>query len=164
MEAIAVTGNTITQIGDTEAIFAYPATIAVWEKAICPVRLPYSFAWNSMLNQGAELVFSSDWPPAISINPIRGIHVAVNRRDPKGFPEEGWVPAEKITIAQALKAYTYGGAYSSFEEDKKGLVQPGYLADVIVYSENLFEIEPMRTHEVKVVMTIVDGKVVYELD
>lgn len=72
-----------------------------------------------MLNQGAELVFSSDWPPAISINPIRGIHVAANRRDPKGFPEEGWVPAEKITIAQALKAYTYGGAYSSFEEEKK---------------------------------------------
>ena len=151
-------------IPSMEPIHADPATIAVWEKAIGPVRLPYSFAWNSMLKQGAELVFSSDWPAAISINPIRGIHVAVNRRDPKGFPEEGWVPAEKITIAQALKAYTYGGAYSSFEEDIKGLIQPGYLADVIVYSEDLFEIEPMRTHQVKVVMTIVDGKVVYKLD
>jgi hypothetical protein len=151
-------------IPSMEPIHADPATIAVWEKAIGPVRLPYSFAWNSMLNQGAELVFSSDWPAAISINPIRGIHVAVNRRDPKGFPEEGWVPAEKITIAQSLKAYTYGGAYSSFEENKKGLIQPGFLADVIVYSEDLFEIEPMRTHQVKVVMTIVDGKIVYELD
>lgn len=70
LEAIAVTGNTITQIGDTEAILADPATIAVWEKAIGPVRLPYSFGWNSMLNQGEELVSSSDWPPAISINPI----------------------------------------------------------------------------------------------
>lgn len=149
-------------IASMEPIHADPATIAVWEKAIGPVRLPYSFAWNSMLNQGAELVFSSDWPAAISMNPIRGIHVAVNRRDPKGFPEEGWVSAEKITIAQALKAYTYGGAYSSFEEDKKGLIQTGYLADVIVYSEDLFEIAPMRTHQVKVLMTIVDGKVVYE--
>lgn len=151
-------------IASMEPIHADPATIAVWEKAIGPLRLPFSFAWNSMLNQGAELVFSSDWPAAISINPIRGINVAVNRRDPKGFPEEGWVPAEKITIAQALKAYTFGGAFSSFEENKKGRVQPGFLSDVIVFSEDLFEIDPMRTHQVKVVMTIVDGKIVYELD
>ncbi len=144
-----------------EPIHSDPATISVWERAIGPVRLSNSYAWNSMLKTGAELVFSSDWPAAISINPIRGIHVAVNRRDPKGFPEEGWVPAEKITIAQALKAYTYGGAFSSFEEDKKGMIQAGYLADVIVFSEDLFEIEPMRTHEVNVVMTIVDGKIVF---
>lgn len=151
-------------IASMEPIHADPATLAVWERAIGPIRLPFSFAWNSMLNQGAELVFGSDWPAAISINPIRGIHVAVNRRDPKGFPEEGWVPAEKISIAQALKAYTFGGAYSSFEENKKGLIRSGYLADVVVLSEDLFEIESMRTHEVKVVLTIVDGKIVYEAE
>ncbi len=151
-------------IASMEPIHADPATIAVWERAIGPIRLPFSFAWNSMLNQGADLVFSSDWPAAISIDPIRGIHVAVNRRDPKGFPEGGWIPEEKISIAQALKAYTFGGAYSSFEENKKGLIRPGYLADVIVFSEDLFEIESMRTHEVKVVMTVVDGKVVYEVE
>jgi predicted amidohydrolase YtcJ len=145
-----------------EPIHADPGTIAVWEKAIGPQRLPYSFAWNAMLNAGGYLVYSSDWPAAISINPIRGIHVAVNRRNPSGYPEGGWVSAQKIRIDQALKAYTYAGAYSSFEEKKKGLLEPGYLADVIVFSEDLFLIEPMKTHEAKIVLTVFDGKVIYD--
>lgn len=144
-----------------EPIHADPGTLAVWEKAIGKDRLPYSFAWNAMVENQAQLVFSSDWPAAISLNPIRGIHVAVNRRTPDGFPNDGWVVNQKISLAQALKAYTFGGAYSSFEEDRKGLLKQGFLADVIVFSDDLFEIDPMKTHEVKVVLTIVNGKVVY---
>jgi predicted amidohydrolase YtcJ len=145
-----------------EPIHADPGTIGVWEKAIGKERLPNSFAWNSILKSGGHLVFSSDWPAAISINPIRGIHVAVNRRNPSGFPEGGWVPEQKIRVDQALKAYTYAGAYSSYEEMKKGLLEPGYLADVIVFSDDLFLIDPMKIHEAKIVLTIFDGKVIYD--
>jgi predicted amidohydrolase YtcJ len=149
-------------LASMEPIHADPATVGVWAKAIGEERLPWSFAWNSILNSGAKLVFSSDWPACISLDPIRGIHVAVNRRDPSGFPEGGWIPQEKISIYEAMKAYTQMGAYSSFEEDKKGMIKPGYLADLVVFSEDLFSIEPMKTHQVKVEMTWVDGKKIFE--
>lgn len=149
-------------LASMEPIHADPATLGVWAKAIGEERLPWSFAWNSILKSGAQLVFSSDWPACISLDPIRGIHVAVNRRDQSGFPEEGWIPQEKISIYEAMKAYTSMGAYSSFEENKKGLIKAGYLADLIVLSEDIFSIEPMSTHKVTVEKTIVDGKVIFE--
>jgi predicted amidohydrolase YtcJ len=149
-------------LASMEPIHADPATLDVWAKAIGEERLPWSFAWNSILKSGAQLVFSSDWPACISLDPIRGIHVAVSRRDPSGFPEEGWIPQEKISIYEAMKAYTSMGAYSSFEENKKGLIKAGYLADLIVLSEDIFSIEPMSTHKVTVEKTIVDGKVIFE--
>jgi predicted amidohydrolase YtcJ len=147
-----------------EPIHADPATIEVWSNAVGEARLPWSFAWNAMLTSGAYLVYSSDWPACIDINPIRGLHVAVNRKDPSGFPEGGWIPEQKISIAQALKAYTSAGAYSSFEENLKGQIKEGQLADVIVFSQDLFTIDPMKTHETKVVLTVFDGKIIYSKD
>ena len=144
-----------------EPIHADPATISVWAKAIGETRLPWSFTWNEMLKSNAHLVYSSDWPACIDINPIRGLHVAVNRRTPDGFPEGGWIAEQKISIAQAMKAYTSAGAYSSFEENLKGKIKPGQLADIIVFSQDLFTIDPMKTHETKVVLTVFDGKVIY---
>lgn len=134
---------------------------SVWEKAIGPERLPYSFAWKALLQSGANLVFSSDWPAAFSVDPIRGLHVAVTRTNPTGFPEGGWIPEQRISLTQALKAYTFSGSFSSFEENKKGLVAPGHLADVIVFSEDLFKIDPLRINATKVLLTIFDGKVIY---
>lgn len=147
-----------------EPIHADPATIEVWSNAIGEARLPWSFAWNAMLTSGAYLVYSSDWPACIDINPIRGLHIAVNRKDPSGFPEGGWIPEQKISIAQALKAYTSAGAYSSFEENLKGQIKEGQLADVIVFSQDLFTIDPMKTHETKIVLTVFDGKIIYSKD
>jgi predicted amidohydrolase YtcJ len=144
-----------------EPIHAEPGTTTVWSKAVGEERLPYSFAWRSLLDADAQLVFSSDWPACISLNPIRGIHDAVNRRNPSGYPEGGWVPQERISIFEAMKAYTYMGAFSSFEEDRKGLLKSGYLADLIVFSEDVFTIDPMRIHQVKVETTIVDGEIIY---
>jgi predicted amidohydrolase YtcJ len=144
-----------------EPIHAEPGTTTVWSKAIGEERLPYSFAWRSLLDADAQLVFSSDWPACISLNPIRGIHDAVNRRNPSGYPEEGWVPQERISIFEAMKAYTYMGAFSSFEEDRKGLLKAGYLADLIVLSDDVFTIDPMKIHQVKVNTTIVDGEIIY---
>jgi len=149
-------------LASMEPIHADPATVGVWAKAIGEERLPWSFAWKSILESGAQLVFSSDWPACISLDPIRGIHVAVNRRDPSGFPEEGWIPQEKISVYEAMKAYTSMGAYSSFEENQKGLIKVGHLADLIVFSQDLFSIDPMDIHTTKVEMTIVDGKVIFE--
>ncbi len=145
-----------------EPIHADPGSMGVWERAVGAERLPFAFAWKSILGTGAALVYSSDWPACIDINPIRGIHVAVNRRTPGGIPEGGWVVGQRISIAEALKAYTYMGAYSSFEEQTKGLIKPGMLADLAVISDDLFAIDPMKIASTKVVLTIFDGKVVYE--
>jgi predicted amidohydrolase YtcJ len=144
-----------------EPIHADPGTIAVWSKAIGEARLPWSFVWNELLKNNAQLVYSSDWPACIDLNPIRGIHVAVNRKTPEGLPEGGWIPEQKISIAQAMKAYTAAGAYSSFEENLKGQIKVGQLADIIVFSHDLFTIDPMKTHETKVVLTVFDGKIIY---
>jgi predicted amidohydrolase YtcJ len=145
-----------------EPIHAEPGTTTVWSNAVGQERLPFSFAWRSLLDQNADLVFSSDWPACISLNPIRGIHVAVNRRNPKGYPERGWIPEERISVFEAMKAYTSMGAYSSFEEDKKGKLIPGQLADIVVFSQDLFSIDPMKIHETEILLTIVDGKIIYE--
>ena len=145
-----------------EPIHAEPGTIVVWAKAVGEKRLPYSFAWNSFLKSNAKLVFSSDWPACVSINPIRGLHTAVNRKTVDGNPPEGWVPEQKISMQDALYAYTMGGAFASGDEKVKGKIAPGYLADMIVFSHDLFSIDPMKTHEAKVVLTIFDGKIIYD--
>ncbi|WP_425637786.1 amidohydrolase [Algoriphagus yeomjeoni] len=147
-----------------EPIHAEPGTTTVWSKAVGEERLPFSFAWRSLLDSDAKLVFSSDWPACISLNPIRGIHDAVNRRNPSGYPAEGWIPQERISIFEAMKAYTSMGAYSSFEEGSKGLLKEGYLADLVVFSKDLFTIDPMEIHQVVVQKTVVDGKIVYSKD
>jgi len=144
-----------------EPIHAEPGTTTVWSKAVGVERLPYSFAWRSLLDADAQLVFSSDWPACISLNPIRGIHDAVNRRNPSGYPEGGWIPEQRISIYEAMKAYTVMGAFSSFEEDRKGFLKPEYLADLIVFSEDVFSIDPMKIHQVKIETTIVNGEVVF---
>jgi hypothetical protein len=123
--------------------------------------MPWAFAWKAISATGAALVYSSDWPACIDLNPLRGIHVAVNRRTPDGFPEGGWVPDQKITVAQALTAYTRTGAFSSFEELEKGQIKPGFLADIVVISDDLFQIDPMRIASARIVMTIFDGKIIY---
>ena len=149
-------------LASMEPIHAEPGTISVWASAVGEKRLPNSFAWASLLKNNATLVYSSDWPACVSINPIRGLHTAVTRRTITGQPESGWVPEQKIKIEDALLAYTQLGAYASFEENIKGRIAAGYLADIIVFSQDLFTIDPMKTHETQVVMTIFDGKIIYK--
>jgi predicted amidohydrolase YtcJ len=145
-----------------EPIHAEPGTVEVWGAAVGEKRLPYSFAWRSLLDANAKLVYSSDWPACISLNPIRGLHVAVNRRNPQGFPENGWVVEQKISVAEAVYAYTYMGAYASFEEKIKGKIAVGYLADLVVLSQDLFTIDPMDIHKTKVTVTVFNGRVIFE--
>jgi hypothetical protein len=144
-----------------EPIHADPGTNEVWEPAIGPDRAQRGFAWRSLEKAGARLVFSSDWPATISVDPIRGLHNAVNRRTIDGQPEGGWVPQERISLESALRAYTASGAYASFEERIKGTLEEGMLADVAVLSQDLFRVGPMDIYKTKVVITIFNGKVVY---
>ncbi len=148
-------------LASMEPIHADPGSVEVWQKAVGEKRLPHSFVWASLLKSNARLVFSSDWPACSTADPIRGLHNAVNRRTIDGLPPNGWVAEQKVSIKDALVAYTQGGAYSSFEENIKGKIMPGYFADIIVFSQNLFEIAPMDTYKTKVTMTIFDGKIIY---
>jgi predicted amidohydrolase YtcJ len=111
-----------------------------------------------MIDNGATLVYGSDWPACISVNPIRGLHSAVNRQTIEGIPVKGWVPEQRLTVAQALKAYTVNGAYASFDENTKGKLEKGYLADFVVLSQDLFAIKPELIHKTQVLLTVVDGK------
>jgi predicted amidohydrolase YtcJ len=144
-----------------EPIHADPGTIEVWSRAVGPERLPNSFAWRALEKAGARLVFSSDWPASISVDPIRGLHNAVNRRTTAGKPAGGWIPAQRVSMETALRAYTAAGAYASFEEDQKGTLEPGKLADVVVLSRDLFRIPPEEIHTARVEVTVLGGRVVY---
>ena len=144
-------------------LHADPGTIKVWSRAAGPPRLPLAFAWRSLERAGARLVFSSDWPANISLDPIRGLHNAVNRRTTGGQPADGWIPEQRVSVETALRGYTTSAAFASFEETEKGQIKPGMLADLVVLSQDPFGIDPIRLHEIRVRMTIFDGKVVYTL-
>lgn len=148
-------------LASMEPIHADPGTAEVWSRAVGAERLPFAFAWQSLLKAGARLVYSSDWPAAISLDPIRGLHNAVNRRTIDGQPPKGWIPQQRISVVDALRAYTQAGAFSSFEEAIKGRIAPGQMADLIVFSQDLFKVDPARIYETKVVLTVFDGKVIY---
>jgi predicted amidohydrolase YtcJ len=145
-----------------QPIHADPGTVDVWGKAVGEERLPRSFAWRSMLDNGATLVYGADWPACISLDPMRGLHSAVNRRTMDGQPPNGWVPEQRITIAEALKAYTASAAYASFDEKQKGILAKGYLADLVILSQDLFTIPTMDIYKTKVLTTMVDGNIVFE--
>jgi predicted amidohydrolase YtcJ len=131
------------------------------EKRMGHERARYSYAWRSMLDAGAPLAFGTDWPVA-PLNPLFGIYAAVTRATIDGKHPEGWFPEQRLTLDEALRAYTQGSAYAAFAEKDKGTLAPGRLADVVVLSDDLFRIPPEKTRDVKVEMTIVGGRVVKE--
>lgn len=124
-------------------------------------RLKGTYAFRSLLDSGAVLAFGTDSPVA-SLNPLIGIYSAVTRRTTDGKNPDGWIPEQKITVEEAVRAYTYGSAYAEFQEKVKGTLAPGMLADMVILSDNIFKIDPVKIADVHVVRTIVGGKTVYE--
>ncbi len=124
-------------------------------------RLKNSYAFKKFLKNNIKLCFGSDWP-VVTINPLKGIYAAVTRYTEKNERGEGLIPEEKLTVEEAVKAYTIGGAYAAFQENKLGSIETGKLADFAVLSRNIFQINKEEINNVKVIMTVVDGKVVYE--
>lgn len=127
------------------------------EKRIGKERLKGTYAFRSFLDAGAVLTFGSDWAVA-PLDPITGIDAAVNRRTIDGKNPQGWQPQQRISVAEAVRAYTVSNAYAGFQEDRLGRIAPGYLADFVVLSENLFTMDRLRIPEVKVLSTVIDGK------
>jgi len=140
---------------------ADPGAVDAWSRAVGPERLKLAFAWHSLEQAGARLVFGSDWPATGSADPIRGIHAAVNRQTVDGSPRDGWVPAQRIGVEEALRAWTVTGAYATFDNRSRGKLRPGMLADIVVLSQDLFEIPSPQIWKTHVDMTVFDGQVVY---
>jgi predicted amidohydrolase YtcJ len=131
------------------------------EKKIGKERVRYTYPFKSLLDGGAVLAFGSDWTVA-PLDPISGIYAAVTRATSDGKNPGGWVPEEKISLDDAIKGYTTGGAYAEFAEKDKGTIRSGKLADIIVLDKDLFKVPAEQLMDVKVVLTIVGGKVVHD--
>lgn len=131
------------------------------EPVIGPKRARSSYAWKSLLDAGATLAFGSDWPVA-PLDPLMGIYAAATRRTLDGKNPDGWIPEQRITVRQAVHAYTMGSAFAEHQETVKGSIEPGKLADLVVLSDDIFTIPPAAIQDTRVDMTIFDGKVVYE--
>ena len=130
-----------------------------WAEQFIGKRIATTYAFHSLLEAKARLAFGSDWFVAPA-TPLEGIYAAVTRRTLDDKNPGGWVPEQKITVEQALRAYTVGGAYASFDESRKGTLAAGKLADLVMIDRNLFEIPPEQLREAKVLATVVGGKVV----
>jgi predicted amidohydrolase YtcJ len=130
------------------------------EKMLGPERIKSSYAWRSLLDHGAVLAFGSDWPVA-PLDPLKGIYAASTRRTLDGRNPQGWVPEQRIKVAEAVHAYTVGSAFAEHQETVKGSLEPGKLADLVVLSEDIFHIPPTQIERARVYMTVFDGAVIY---
>lgn len=131
------------------------------QKAIGPERCKLAWPLRTMLDRNTVLSMGTDFP-IVEIDPLHEIYGAITRKMYNGKPEGGWFPEQCITLAEALKAYTYGSAYAEGKEDIIGTLEEGKLADIIVLDRNLFAVKPAELLDAKVVMTMYDGKIIYE--
>ena len=135
------------------------------EERIGPERTKGAYAFKSIQASGAVLSFGTDWPGTSAseypINPMLGLYAAVTRQTITGQPADGWFPNERISIEDAIRAYTYNTAYANFEEGIKGSIEVGKLADLAVLSKNLLTVQPKEYLTTDILYTIVNGKIVY---
>jgi predicted amidohydrolase YtcJ len=131
------------------------------QKRLGAERIHYAYDFRSLLDSGATLAFGSDWPVA-PLEPLLGIYAAVTRRTLDNRNPNGWIPEQKISVAEAVHAYTAGSAYAQFDEKSKGSLEPGKLADLAVLSQDIFHIDPVQIENTHIDLTIIDGRVIYE--
>jgi predicted amidohydrolase YtcJ len=131
------------------------------EDRIGPERAKYSYAWRTLLDAGNRIPGGSD-APVEPVQPLPGIYSAVTRQDMEGWPEGGWNPEQRVSREEALRMFTLDAAYAVFEEDIKGSITPGKLADIVVLSDDIMTIPAPQILETDVLMTILGGKVVFE--
>jgi predicted amidohydrolase YtcJ len=135
------------------------------EERIGHERCKGAYAFKSIKESGAVLCFGTDWPGTSAseypINPMLGLYAAVTRQTLNGEPAGGWFPEQRITMEEAIRAYTYGTAYANFEEKIKGSIEVHKVADLVVLTKNLLQASPREILDTRVVMTIVAGKIVY---
>ncbi len=126
-------------------------------------RASRTYAFRTFLDHKVRLAFGTDWEVA-PLNPMLGLYAAVTRATLDGKNPNGWFPEQKLTVAEAVEAYTMGSAYAEFQETEKGSIAPGKLADLVIVNDDIFKIDPVKIRDVKVLMTIVGGKTVWEAE
>jgi predicted amidohydrolase YtcJ len=131
------------------------------DSRIGPERSKGTYAFRTLLDTGAVLALGTDWTVA-PLDPMLTIYAAVTRRTLDGKHPNGWVPEQKITVEEAVRAYTLGSAFAEYQDTVKGTISAGKYADIVMLDKNIFEINPTEIPTAKVAMTIVDGKIVYE--
>jgi hypothetical protein len=148
-----------------QPLHSYPDddTLNVWARNVGPERATRAWLWKTIADDGGHCAFGSDWP-VVTLNAFEGIQVAVTRETTDGKPPGGFIPSQRLTVAQAIAGYTLAAAYAGRREKTEGSLETGKLADIIIVDRNLLEIDPQNIHETKVVFTIVGGKVVYEAE
>jgi predicted amidohydrolase YtcJ len=137
-----------------------PNQIVVWKGNLGEPRASRAWLYKSLLSSGARVAFGSDWP-VVGMDPLPGLHVATTRTALDGEPAGGWLPAERVTLGEAIDAYTATAAWASFDEQRKGTLAPGMLADIVILTSDIFAPEA-KLKDAKVAMTIFDGRVVYD--
>jgi hypothetical protein len=136
------------------------------EPRLGPERSRWLYPHKTILDTGGRLVWGTDWP-VTSLAPLEGIETAVSRqllggRDAAGNPDRAWIPEERLALEQAIAAYTIAGAWLAFEDRERGSIELSKRADLVVLEKNLFEVPPQEIHRVRVEMTVLDGRIVYE--
>jgi hypothetical protein len=152
-------------IASMQPLHSYPDsdTLDVWARNTGPDRASRAWAWKSISDAGGHLAFGSDWP-VVTLNPWVGIQTAVTRQTAESTPAGGFIPEQRLTVEQAVDAYTLGAAFAGRREKTEGSLEVGKLADLIIISQNIFDINPHKIGATKVVTTIVGGRVVYQAD
>ena len=152
-------------IASMQPLHSYPDadTLDVWARNAGPDRASRAWAWKSIADAGGRLAFGSDWP-VVTLNPWEGVQTTVTRQTSEGQPEAGFVPEQRLTVAQAIEGYTIGAAFAGRREKSEGSLEVGKLADLIILSQNIFDVEPHKIGATKVVTTIVGGRLVYQAD
>jgi len=150
-------------IASMQPLHSYPDadTLDVWARNIGPERATRAWVWKSIANGGGKLAFGSDWP-VVTLNPWEGVQTAVTRQTSEGKPESGFVPSQRLTVAEAVTGYTLGAAFAGRRENTEGSIESGKAADLIIVSQNIFEIDAHRIDKTEVLTTIVGGRVVYQ--
>ena len=150
-------------IASMQPLHSYPDndTLDVWARNIGPDRASRAWLWKDIANDGGQLAFGSDWP-VVTLNPFEGIQTAVTRQTSESLPKQGFVASQRLSVADAIRGYTLGAAFAGFRERTEGSLEPGKLADLIIVSEDLFQIDPHRINKTKALTTIVGGRVVFQ--
>jgi predicted amidohydrolase YtcJ len=150
-------------IASMQPLHSYPDedTLDVWARNIGPERAKRAWVWRSIEAKGGALAFGSDWP-VVTMNPWPGVQTALTRQTSDGKPEPGFVPQQRLSLEDTLRAYTLGAAFAGRREKTEGSIETGKVADMIVLDRDLFRIEPSEIGKTEVLLTMVGGKVVYQ--